>query len=1094
MGKSPKSINKKPLRKLRNPRKINGQKKMGLGPRRLAFTGLAKNAVESINEEHFDDVINNFPVLGEQIVDHIFDTLTGRSGNSEDAIADATLSQHRTTCRKGNPFPLIAFQWPEMVVTDPAEIDLFNDFPYDQADLVPKTIITTVTDPTNPVLRLDWWQKIILAAFFEPTIGEIFIKGCTGAGKGASVSIGACLWFDVYPESRTSLTGRDFTHAVKNIFGEAVSWFTKMAHKQQSRILSSAINDNERHYITILNPDPTSSTAGEAFSGAHGKNTLYLFDEACHDEQTELLSERGWLKWWEVLDSDRLLTMNPATFVPEYVKPESIHVSRRVGKMHAMQCKGVDYCVTPDHRMFASWMCHEQKQPYKLRESQNMPTRADMMRNITGWTGKDFKVCTVPALKSSRKLWPEVSFDAADWFELLGWFLSEGHVCFQKSGTASGICISQNPGSNANAIEHLLTRLKITFTSGMNGTNRKFYISSRQIAEYMLQFGRGAARKHVPQFVKEASPHLIEKFLSAYSRGDGYRRCPKNKSRTESTVIYTSSKAMADGLQEIALKAGYQCGVYLRQMAGVKSKVTTHTITSSVDGYVVKYTKINSKISYRKSLVKEIDYDGIVWCAHVPPHHLLFSRRNGKTLWSGNTSHPQSFIENAEKNARKIIALANPRTMSGAFRDAFKPLGERINSLGVVAGVLGGRLCVTVDGAYCANVRHGRLKKPVAPIGGIVIDGCEYSANERISEEHFKKVHAVVPSQIDLQQYRAICNKSDSRIVGVFAHGHFPDEDPDKQLILLSWIERHEKAYQPENPPIVECFGLDVARSLDGDKTTLAAGGRGGLRDMIRWNFNDTMYHVEHVIDLARKRYQIDLRKGHHPITVDMDGLGAGVGDGLRREGCWVIEFRGNSSSAVDPRTYGNLRAEAYAILARRLDPNDLWGNEPFPFPSDESLRQELCAPERIYKGGDGLRFHITPKVAPPGVDMPTIRSIIGRSPDSADAFVYFFNSVRILHSMNEFFARSSRPLVVYPSVPTGNPEPKVEMTTDTGKYLEKEYGGKTPPKPPEDWSRFFASKIAKNKESKEAENEEPLPASPAKLPQWMQNVNWSDE
>jgi hypothetical protein len=584
---------------------------------------------------------------------------------NEKSPADKLIESLRDKCRSGNPFPLIAHQWPNLLVTDPAEQVFFRDIPRERLDRVTPGMRDAILDPANPVLRLDWWQLVILAGFFDVTTGELFIKGCTGAGKGASVGIAASLWFDVYEESRITVTSRDYSHALLGIFGEIKQWFSKMKHPQPCSVLGQSISDGERHYIRILNPDPSSATAGEAFSGAHGQNSLNIFDEA--------------------------------------------------------------------------------------------------------------------------------------------------------------------------------------------------------------------------------------------------------------------------------------------------------------------------------------------------------------------TSSPDSFFENAEKNARKIAALANPRTLSGRFRDAFKPLGPLIDDIATCYGNLGNRLCVTIAGTDCANVRHNRLKSPTAPAGGITIDGIHYSAGDRIPDPVHARAKPLIQNQIDLNQFRTICSKSDQRLVGVFAYGKFPTEDPEKQVILRSWLDLHIAAHKAA-PPAVECFGFDIARSLAGDRTCLAAGGKEGCRALHHWQKNNIHEICMEALSLVREKYGIDLRAGRTPVVVDCDGLGVSAAEVLAPMGVWIIEFRGNSTSEVDPRTYGNLRAEAYATLGRRLNPDDRWRGNPWALPDDPMLCEELCAPEKLY-GADALRFNITPKNKPPGREnIVCIKDKLGRSPDSADAVAYLFHGVRVLHNLNEWFMHATRELVVWPLPPSAAP------------------------------------------------------------------------
>ena len=637
----------------------------------------------------------------------MFDGTHGQS--KEDQQTDLL----RDFCRKGNPFPLIAHQWPELIVSEPSEWEFFRDIPAGGLDFITPQMRYAITYGRNPVLRLDWWQRVILAGFFDPTIGEIFIKGCTGAGKGAAVSIANCLWFDVYSESRITLTGRDYTHAILNIFGEVKQWFMRMRFPQPASVLGEGINDGERHYVRVLNPDPSSPTAGEAYSGAHGRNTLYTFDEA--------------------------------------------------------------------------------------------------------------------------------------------------------------------------------------------------------------------------------------------------------------------------------------------------------------------------------------------------------------------TSSPDTFFENAEKNARKIIALANPRTMGGKFRDAYKPLGPNEDRIAICRGVLGNRLCVTISGLDCLNVRHRRLKNPVAPIGGITIEGRSYSAGDRITDDHHKKVAPLVPSQIDLNQFEGIRSKADSRLVDVFAYGKFPKEDPEKQIILRGWLDFHISAHAAELPK-VDAFALDVARSKDGDKSCLAAGGVDGCHSIKTWQYDDINTLCAAVLNHVRETFGINLATGMNPIVVDVDGLGAGAADILRSAGCWVIEYHGNATSGVDPRVYGNLRCESYATLGRRLNPDDRWRGKSWALPNDIELLEELCAPEKMPASGDALRFLITPKNSDKE-NVPSIKRRIGRSPDKGDAVAMLFYGVRILHNLNEWFQNfATRELIAYPQAPdiarreSGVDESKPVETDDSlSTYLREQYGALLSGPPPEnrpDWNIEYRDQI----------------------------------
>lgn len=362
-------------------------------------------------------------------------------------------------------------------------------------------------------------------------------------------------------------------------------------------------------------------------------------------------------------------------------------------------------------------------------------------------------------------------------------------------------------------------------------------------------------------------------------------------------------------------------------------------------------------------------------------------------------------VDDAEKQARKIVALGNPRSATGWLWHAFR-LASPVDETQDVPTALGKRRCITVDGALCMNVKNKRLEKPQSPPGGIEIDGEYYPALSRIPPEAFAKVKPLIPDQCDYGRFVGIKQHPDSRHVAVFAHGKFPTEDPQKQVVLPSWLGRHVLAWNRTVP--VTCFAFDAARSLDGDESVLAAGSSVGCAWLDGWKMADAIYHGERILEKALSA-GVDLRKGRNPVCVDMDGgYGAGTADWLRRQNVWVIEYRGNDASDVDPRTYANRRAEGYGELGRRLSPDDVHKDEPWCLPADAQMHEDLAAGEKIYDKRDGLRFRLEPK--------DNIKIKLGRSPDRGDAVVMLYYAVSLFGKVAAS-SRTGASLVLWPPI-----------------------------------------------------------------------------
>lgn len=363
------------------------------------------------------------------------------------------------------------------------------------------------------------------------------------------------------------------------------------------------------------------------------------------------------------------------------------------------------------------------------------------------------------------------------------------------------------------------------------------------------------------------------------------------------------------------------------------------------------------------------------------------------------TSVPDEFYDLAKTQAKLIVALANPRTLSGWFRRAF-PL-DSPNKTQTIETPFGKRRCITISGRDCRNVCEG---------------------------------HEVIPNQLAHERFEALMSHPDPRWRSIFALGEFPEEDPECQVILASWLDRHEAAWHPGIT--VEAFGLDVAASEHGDHTVLTAGGRDGVKEIHKRQKADTMETIGWFLSLARDRYGIDLPQQSVPVTVDMDGLGKGVGDRLQEQGVWIIEFRGNATSSVDSRTYANLRAEAYGELGRRLNPVGPWSDKPWAIPPDPQLREELVAPEKTY-ASDGLCFRLTPKRKYAGMSFrgETLQEKLGRSPDTADAVVYLHHSVRTLESYDAWNVRHAGELICSSEDPRDD-----ELTAEDWENMPQEF------------------------------------------------------
>jgi hypothetical protein len=370
--------------------------------------------------------------------------------------------------------------------------------------------------------------------------------------------------------------------------------------------------------------------------------------------------------------------------------------------------------------------------------------------------------------------------------------------------------------------------------------------------------------------------------------------------------------------------------------------------------------------------------------AHSPHVLFLFDEATAASL--------EPRFKLADTQCTKFLAMANPRTSAGRFKEAFDLLDDP-DVTQTVMSRYGFRRCITVDGKDMLNVKMKRLEQPVGPPGGITIGKHDYQHGEAIPDDNW---------------------------VNCFAHGRFMREDRQRVVIRSAWVadavtnedgkryrELDRRRRERDKPtssankllrkwfPIEAC-GLDVGASKSGDPSVLTVGGTRGIDNQFAKQEPSAGALVTWVIDCLKSRYGVDLTRGGVPIGIDAVGIGWGLTSLFRQRGVRVIEIRGNDPSDVDPKRYANKRAEMYGELGARLDTSGRYQNAPFILPDIQKLRQELTVPEKLF-GADGVKYHITPKRKVPGMktEIISIEERIGRSPDWGDSACYFYRALQ---------------------------------------------------------------------------------------------------
>jgi hypothetical protein len=357
----------------------------------------------------------------------------------------------------------------------------------------------------------------------------------------------------------------------------------------------------------------------------------------CYDQDTEILTRRGWRLFKDIDASDEVLTRS-GSGAAEWQRPTRIISAPYAGEMVTIENKRLDLCVTPNHRMLIERRRGGTGRGNWDRKGPRLGTRSvktEMIVEANALRAKD----TLP----SWCRWEGV--DAAEITEdrcaLLGFYLAEGsaignaslrpHDMVKKYGYR--VFFAQTRGLKGGdkgdvraQFAEVLDRLGYKYRERRDG----LMLWDKQMWSELIGLGNKYT-KYVPARVKELPPEKLRVLLRWMVLGDGSSR------RGDQWTYFTVSRRLADDVQEIALKCGWNATIEERapQPFGRNgSSGGTATV-----GYLVKIQKhglSHHLKSSDRSYVGRLPYDGMVHCVSVP-NGVVMVRRNGKPAWSGNS-------------------------------------------------------------------------------------------------------------------------------------------------------------------------------------------------------------------------------------------------------------------------------------------------------------------------------------------------------------------------------------------------------------------------------------------------------------------------
>ena len=349
----------------------------------------------------------------------------------------------------------------------------------------------------------------------------------------------------------------------------------------------------------------------------------------CFDSATEILTDRGWMLFSELTGEERVLSLNGD--VSSWEAIDRIVEHDFDGEMNLLEKRHINFCVTDKHRFLVK--SNPKSANYCFREYHELPQEFIVRSNNT-WGGESpekkqfIAYDPMPNGGLRRREW---QFDFLDWASFLGWFVSEGSVWTEKRERGrTRISIAQKPGRKRELLKELLIRMGLCFREQDN----QLEITNAVIGDWLNTWvHKRANNKRVPVVIKDGAPAVIRAFLDAFLLGDGTCRADGY-----GRAYVTSSKLLADDLQEMMAKLGVAGSCRLKESAGSVFEIEGRQAVRAHDTYVIyERSKFTFGKSIRKTTVKRVRYKGKIWCVSTR-FQSIYVRRKGVSMWSGNSS------------------------------------------------------------------------------------------------------------------------------------------------------------------------------------------------------------------------------------------------------------------------------------------------------------------------------------------------------------------------------------------------------------------------------------------------------------------------
>ena len=414
-------------------------------------------------------------------------------------------------------------------------------------------------------------------------------------------------------------------------------------------------------------------------SGRLALGTDKGFMGQCYHPETDVMTDSGWVPVYQIVKGCKVATLNINTMTVEWQEVMELHEYDFSGDMVHIKHRSGHQAVTGNHNVLIS---KNRGATWEFCTASNTPRAFHITSQSNPIPGKKDTIVIKSVRRygnSGMEVMETESFEPEKFFMFLGLWLGDGYVVKRKKDHPANdfIGFSVLKERKVLAIRGTLECLGIKYKENKNKKGYTcFYCYNFPLLGFLGTLGK-ATEKHIPEWIFSWDASLLEKLYEGLIQTDG------NIQKDGRHTFFTSSERLADDFQRLCFHIGTSATKKRNErISAFLSRKEHETVVYSLSvsrrgkSLYCETSNRNGNVIHRKP------YSGKVFCVGVMKHHTIYTRFQGKPVWSGNSwdggdvaFRPETWeaIMRAMKPGAYLMAFGGSRTfhrLAVALEDA----------------------------------------------------------------------------------------------------------------------------------------------------------------------------------------------------------------------------------------------------------------------------------------------------------------------------------------------------------------------------------------------------------------------------------------